>query len=117
VEDLVAHFAGEALNREELNVNRAAVAIVVPDRRNLAADRRANPELLIQLSRKRLFRALAGLDLCPSVCQDCADRSTPHGPNPHHEESAPQPRTAVAVSSSASWSPASGSAVSRLVPV
>ncbi len=65
VKDAIDQIAGELVHREELQINGAAVAIVMPDVGHTSADLRGNAEFLVQLARQGLFCALAGLDLSP----------------------------------------------------
>ncbi len=55
----------ELVHHEELQIDGAAIAILVPHLRDLASDHRANPQLLVQLPRQCLFGGLSGLDLAP----------------------------------------------------
>jgi len=65
VKDAIDQIAGKLVYREELQINGAAVAIVMPDVGHSSADLCGNTEFLVQLARQCLFCALTGLDFPP----------------------------------------------------
>ncbi len=65
VEDAVTQVPVELVDDEELQVNRAPVAVFVANPGHAPADSRGDAELLVELPRERLFSGLPGLDLAP----------------------------------------------------
>ena len=63
VEDAVVDFAGELVHRKELQVDCAAVTVVVANADDARADNCLDAELFIQLPRKCLLGAFPRLDL------------------------------------------------------
>ena len=63
VVDAVQDFAGKLDYREELQIDGAAVTVVMADMRDSRADGGADAELLIQFAGQGLLRAFAGFDL------------------------------------------------------
>jgi hypothetical protein len=63
VVDAALDLAGELMHGKELQVDSAAMAVVVADVGDVGANGCANPQFLIQFAGQRLLRALAGLDL------------------------------------------------------
>ena len=61
--DAVLHLAAELVHGEKLQVDCAAMAIVVPNMGDTRPDHRLDAQLFFQFAGQRLFRALASLDL------------------------------------------------------
>ncbi len=62
VEDAVGEFSVEAVDGEELEVDSAAVAIIVADVGDEGADVGLDAEFLVEFAAEGLFRRLAGFD-------------------------------------------------------
>src|SRR6185437_2452948 len=65
VENLILDFAGELPDSEELQIDGAAVAVIVADANDCGADNCLDTKFFVKLARQCLLRTFAGLDLAP----------------------------------------------------
>ena len=65
IEDPVLQRPPKLLHHKKLKIDGSPIAILMPHPRHPPPNDRLNPQLLVQLSRQRLFRRLARLNLAP----------------------------------------------------
>ena len=65
LEDAVLDFAGKLVHREKLQVDGAAMTIIMPNVRDARRRSGVNAQFLVEFAGQRLLRALARLDLAP----------------------------------------------------